>query len=160
MADNLTAPATGAVLATDEIAGAHYPRTKVSFGTDGNAVDVSATNPFPVSGNFYPATQIVSAAALPLPAGASTSAKQDTNTAAVSKLGSAKRWFAIAPSDTVNLATTPDALYVGGAGNVVLRGSDGVNATFAVAAGQILPLSPTRVLATDTTATGLIGLIS
>lgn len=52
MADNITALAnTGSgtdVLATDEIAGVHYPRSKVGFGVDGAYVDVSATNKLPV----------------------------------------------------------------------------------------------------------------
>lgn len=52
MADNLTALAntgTGTdVLATDEIGGVHYPRTKVGFGVDGSYVDASATDPLPV----------------------------------------------------------------------------------------------------------------
>lgn len=143
MADNLTAPGAGAVLATDEVAGVHYPRTKLSFGADGSATDVSSDNPLPVeiigavsldssaltaletidlgasslaalenvtvggtvelgltslaalesitatgpltdtqlrataipvSGQFYQATQPISATALPLPAGAATQA--------------------------------------------------------------------------------------
>lgn len=53
MADNLTAKAnTGSgtdVLATDEIGGVHYPRTKISIGADGSATDLSSTNPMPVS---------------------------------------------------------------------------------------------------------------
>lgn len=53
MADNLTALAnTGAgtdVLATDEIAGVHYPRSKVGFGDDGSYTDVSASAPLPVA---------------------------------------------------------------------------------------------------------------
>jgi hypothetical protein len=53
MADNLIALAnTGAgtdVLATDEIDGVHYPRNKNGFGDDGSYVDVSATNPLPVT---------------------------------------------------------------------------------------------------------------
>lgn len=64
MADNLqtTQTAAGATLATDDIAGVHYPRTKIVIGDDGvNGGDVSATNPLPVV-----------AAAIPLPAGAST----------------------------------------------------------------------------------------
>lgn len=53
MADNLTALAnTGSgtdVLATDEIAGVHYPRTKIVIGADGvNDGDVSSGNPLPV----------------------------------------------------------------------------------------------------------------
>jgi hypothetical protein len=53
MADNLTALAnTGSgtdVLATDEIAGVHYPRAKIGFGADGEYADVSASNPVPVA---------------------------------------------------------------------------------------------------------------
>jgi hypothetical protein len=55
MADNLTALAnTGSgtdVLATDEIAGVHFPRSKITLGADGvNDGDVSAANPLPVGG--------------------------------------------------------------------------------------------------------------
>lgn len=55
MADNITAfgnTGTGTdVLATDEIGGVHYQRTKVVIGGDGvNDGDVSAANPLPVSG--------------------------------------------------------------------------------------------------------------
>jgi hypothetical protein len=53
MADNITALAnTGNgtdVLATDEIAGVHFPRSKVVFGVDGVATDVSASDPLPVT---------------------------------------------------------------------------------------------------------------
>lgn len=58
MADNVeTTPGSGgAVLATDEIAGVHHPRTKVGFGVDGAYADVSAANPLPVAGqNLYEA---------------------------------------------------------------------------------------------------------
>ena len=69
MADNLVALAntgTGTdVLATDEISGVHYPRTKIGFGEDGTYVDVSATDPLPVEG-------AMTVASLPLPAGAAT----------------------------------------------------------------------------------------
>lgn len=55
MADNLTAKAnTGSgteVIATDEIGGVHFPRTKLVIGADGvNGGDVSAANPMPVEG--------------------------------------------------------------------------------------------------------------
>lgn len=53
MADNLIALAntgTGTdVLATDEIAGVHYPRSKIGFGADGEYADISAANPVPVA---------------------------------------------------------------------------------------------------------------
>ena len=52
MADNLTALAntgTGTdVLATDEISGVHYPRSKIGFGVDGSYTDVSHSHHLPV----------------------------------------------------------------------------------------------------------------
>lgn len=51
MADNLGyTPGTGAEVATDEIGGKHYQRVKIGVGVDGAAVDVSATDPMPVTG--------------------------------------------------------------------------------------------------------------
>lgn len=71
---------------------------------------------------------------------------------------SADRWFAITPSDETDLAIKPRALFVGSAGNLVLVGADGVSAPFPALAGQTLALSPHRVMATGTTATGLVGI--
>jgi len=52
MTDNVTGPLTGsgdatAVIATDDIGGAHYQRVKIAWGVDGAAVDASASNPLP-----------------------------------------------------------------------------------------------------------------
>lgn len=69
MADNFTTPVPdGTILATDQIATVHYPRSKVGFGVEGAYADVSATDPLPmtvvgtvpVSGTFWQATQPVS----------------------------------------------------------------------------------------------------
>lgn len=52
MVDNVqlsTNVGVGAVAATDDIAGVHYQRVKISWGVDGSAVDASASNPFPVT---------------------------------------------------------------------------------------------------------------
>jgi len=50
MADNVGyTPGTGAVVAADEIAGVLHQRVKLGIGEDGTAVDVSASNPMPVS---------------------------------------------------------------------------------------------------------------
>lgn len=56
MADNLPlknddATAIGTV-ATDEISGIHYPRSKIGFGVDGSYIDVSADDPLPVLAEF------------------------------------------------------------------------------------------------------------
>lgn len=68
MADNVTADpgSGGAVFATDDIGGVHYPRTKIVIGANNtNDGDVSSANPIPVT-----------ASSLPLPTGAATAAKQ------------------------------------------------------------------------------------
>jgi len=65
---------------------------------------------------------------------------------------------AITPSDTVNLRRPSDAVYVGGAGNLVVILQDGTAITFAVVAGEILPVRAYRINATNTTATGLVAL--
>ena len=50
MADNVTIPPTGQVIATDDIDGVNYPRTKITLGADGiNGGDVSAVNPMPTT---------------------------------------------------------------------------------------------------------------
>ena len=65
----------------------------------------------------------------------------------------------VTPSDTVNLSKgAADAFYVTVAGDLVLQGEDGDNATFAVSAATILPCGAGKVLATGTTATGIIAI--
>jgi hypothetical protein len=67
-------------------------------------------------------------------------------------------WAAITPSDSTPLTVVPKALYIGGAGNIALRGADGNDETFPVAAGQMLTLRPVMVLDTGTDATGIIAI--
>lgn len=64
----------------------------------------------------------------------------------------------VTPSDTTVIAPCI-GLFVGGAGNVVATGSDDNQATFAVAAGQVLPGRFKRVMAAST-ATGIVALIA
>ena len=55
MADNIVTPiATGTIFATDDIGGILYPRTKISLGVDGSAVDLSSTNPMPITSSGLP----------------------------------------------------------------------------------------------------------
>ena len=70
----------------------------------------------------------------------------------------ARRWMAVTPSNSVNLPAGVNSLYVTGAGNLALVGSDGVVQVFAADAGSIIPLAPIRVNATNTTATGIVAL--
>ncbi len=68
--------------------------------------------------------------------------------------------FSITPSDTVDLTSNTRALYVGGTGNMVVQmAGDGSQVTFSgIPAGTILPIQVSRVLATLTTATLILGL--
>jgi hypothetical protein len=66
---------------------------------------------------------------------------------------------AIVPSDSEDLPQVTRALYVGGAGDVALRMAGGELVTLAnLQAGSLVPLRVARVLATGTSATGLVGL--
>jgi hypothetical protein len=66
---------------------------------------------------------------------------------------------AITPSDSLALVDATRAIYVGGAGALRVTMVSGAVVTLAVVqAGQIYPLRVTKVMATGTTATGLVGL--
>ncbi len=74
--------------------------------------------------------------------------------------GPATHAFPIAASDSTNVAETTRAIYCGVGGDIVAILLSGATVTFAnVAAGALLPIRATRVLATGTTANGLIGLV-
>lgn len=64
----------------------------------------------------------------------------------------------ITPSDTTDLAHVTRALNVATAGTVGVITSDGSLATIFVAAGVAFPIRAVRVLASNTTATGICGL--
>lgn len=68
----------------------------------------------------------------------------------------ATRQALIAPDDAADLPVRPRVLYCQAEGTARLRDEAGVEITYTLSAGQILPLSPLRVLATGTSAT-LIG---
>lgn len=96
MADNTTlASASGGdTIATDDIGGVKYPRSKIVIGADGtNDGDVSSANPLPVTHaaltelaaaiDTEVQVDVVSSA---LPSGAATSAKQDTGNTSLSSI--------------------------------------------------------------------------
>ena len=64
----------------------------------------------------------------------------------------ALRHFPINPSDIADLPTRPRALYCNTAGFVAVRDVEGVDFTYAVTPGTILPIRAQRVLETGTTA--------
>jgi hypothetical protein len=66
---------------------------------------------------------------------------------------------AITPNDSTVLDPTPKGIYVGVSGDIAVIMEDASVVTFpSVPAGIILPVSVSRVKATGTTASGLIGL--
>lgn len=69
----------------------------------------------------------------------------------------ADRHFSIVPDDQADLAIQPRALRANGAGDIALRDGEGNTVTYTVNAGEVLAFRPVRVLATGTTATGLVG---
>jgi len=70
----------------------------------------------------------------------------------------ATRHFTVTPADGSDLANIPRALFIGGAGDVAIRDGAGTDVTYTVPAGVLLPIRAVRVLATGTTATGIVGL--
>jgi hypothetical protein len=67
------------------------------------------------------------------------------------------KFEAITPSDTADFKVVPDAIYVGGLGNIVGVMPDNSTVTFTgVTAGTILPIKLRRINATLTTATALL----
>lgn len=71
----------------------------------------------------------------------------------------ADEFFAITPSDSVDMDNKVRAVYVGGAGDISCVNNKGVSVLFVgVSAGSWLPIRTNRVNATGTTATNLVGL--
>lgn len=71
------------------------------------------------------------------------------------KINPGRKHIAITKSDVTTYSGLV-ALFVGGAGNVVIVDSEGTSVTYAVAAGAIIPFEAVKVSAT-TTATGIVG---
>jgi hypothetical protein len=67
--------------------------------------------------------------------------------------------FAITPHDANDLGTMPRAIMVTGAGAVTAILKDGMTITLpGLAPGALYPVRTARILATGTTATGIVGL--
>ena len=67
---------------------------------------------------------------------------------------------AVTPSDTVDLTNVSLAIYVGATGNltVIMAGAGESVAFTAIPAGTLFRIRVTRVMATGTTATGIVAL--
>lgn len=74
--------------------------------------------------------------------------------------GPAAHAFAVTPNDSGDLSETTRALYVGTAGSVAAVMASGASVSFdTIASGTVLPVRVTRVLATGTTASAILGLV-
>jgi hypothetical protein len=74
--------------------------------------------------------------------------------------GPASHGFAVTPHDTNVLSETTRALYVGSAGTLAVVMASGASFTFTgVASGTVLPVRATKVMATGTSATEILGLV-
>ena len=73
---------------------------------------------------------------------------------------SINRALALTPSDTIPCNPLMRGIYIGGAGNLTVQFSaDNVNVVFPVVAAQMLWIGPNLVMATGTTATGLVAIL-
>lgn len=64
--------------------------------------------------------------------------------------GPAVNHFVVSPSDAADLPFVTRALYVNASGTAVVRDAGGVDVTYAVEAGGVLPVRAVRVLAAST----------
>lgn len=182
MADNVTAPATGTVFASDDIGGVQWPFARLAFGADGTSIRVAdadgarlpvlvggtlpafgatptfnigtaptitVTGPLtdaqlraaalPVSGTFWQATQPVSAASLPLPTGAATSAAQTAGNTSLSSIDGKTPALVggLVPVSVQTVATTTRAYAYADGQRITTAGAGQVRST-AVAASEVL----------------------
>lgn len=131
MADNITAPAAGAVLATDEIGGVHFPKTKIVFGADGSTTNVSTTDRLPVQTQTGLATEakqddMIAAIENISPGGGgggdASAANQDEQTAILTTID-AKLGSPLAVTGSFYPATQPVSGTVGVSGSVAVTGT-------------------------------------
>jgi hypothetical protein len=66
--------------------------------------------------------------------------------------------FLITPSDTVDLLEYTRAIRANAAGTIAILGVDGVTTTCNFLAGETRPIRARRIMATNTTATGIEGM--
>lgn len=144
MADNITAPGAGIVLATDDIGGVHYPFTKLAFGPLDTATivrDADGSRLPVLVGNVVN----VAASTLPLPTNAATVTGQ---TAGNNSLASLDAKFAAlesgrAPVAVQNIATLT-RLYDFATGQRVTTSGSGQVRSTAVSATEVLLHSSVR----------------
>lgn len=68
-----------------------------------------------------------------------------------------REFFAITPNNSLDIPLRPRALWVGVAGNITCIDQDGVTTLFSNLNVGWHPFGPVRILATGTTASGIVG---
>jgi hypothetical protein len=109
MADNVTLPGTGEVVATDDIGGVLYQRVKLIHGADGvTDGDVSRSNPLPVAAQALSVLRRIAALLKPLQqitGGGSNRLSVDVNAVtAVSTVTTVSAVSTVAASTLTNVA--------------------------------------------------------
>lgn len=70
----------------------------------------------------------------------------------------ARKFIAVTPSDTVDLPAGCVGLYIGTTGNLSVKDIDGTTVAFDTVPVGFMPIGPTRIMATSTTATKIVAL--
>lgn len=139
-------PGSGKDIAGDTIANRTFQRVKFAVGDEGAAVDVSASNPMPVTVGNFPATQPVSLASQPLPTGAATEATLASALAALVAIAGDTDTAENLLRELVRAATSP-------AGFDRAQGRNRVTAV--VESGTVTTVSTVTTVTTVTTVSGL-----
>ena len=131
MADNVGyTPGSGALVAADDIAGVLHQRVKIGIGGDGSAVDLSASNPMPITASS--AIPISTPSAIDVTVGNFPASQTVSGSVSVSDPSTAVTFGPITTANTVLFAAVDTAneqsiqLQVGGlwTGGIAFEGSD------------------------------------
>jgi len=157
MADNITVPVSdGTTLATKDIGGVQYQKSLIVDQAGADAIGLVTATPGATTllgrlkaiADALAGTIGISAAALPLPVGAATSAKQDA--VALTDIP-----FPITPGSSA-LSRQIKALAIAVGGDVVFTPAGGGDDVTVTLPAGLFPLPATHILS-GTTATGLTG---
>jgi hypothetical protein len=70
-----------------------------------------------------------------------------------------RQFFAITPTNNVDIPLRPRALWVGVAGSITCRGDGGIDVLFSNLTVGWHPIGPVQIQATGTTASGIVGVV-
>lgn len=132
MADNFQfSLGSGATGASNDIAGVHYPRVKLTWGLAGSSLDTSTTDPLPVS------TALLRTSTASISSGAALSAAVDLVIASLVALQMPAAWTA---ADLTFQSSSDGATYVD------VYSSAGVELQFTAAASRFIYVDPSVFL--------------